>query len=190
MDPYTSIITRNSIRHFSKETVSRNLIEKIITAAACAPSAKNRQPWFFVIIKEKEIKQKIYEILLESRKKQYCKSHFYNACSDEAVKKAPFSVLVCYDKSKTTNQCDSDKLLLSLKEEQGVAAAIENLLLASHALGLGSFWLSSPIYAQDEIQTLLGLPDTLKPRAIVPIGRSKNKRRIKKIDIDKITKWF
>jgi nitroreductase len=147
MDVLEAIHTRRSIRKYENKPVPQELIKEILAAAMSAPSAGNAQPWHFVIITDREILDKVPNI------------NPYAAMA----KNAPASILVCGD--------------LSLEKFPGnwpldCAAAVQNLLLASHARGLGAVWTG--IYPDKDrmegFRRLLDLPEGVFPYTLVPLG--------------------
>jgi len=149
MDAMEAILGRRSIRKYTEKSVPEDLVREILAAAMAAPSAGNQQPWQFVVIDDR--------ILLEA----ITKFHPYAS----ALKSAPLAITVCGD-------------LEAEKFEgfwvQDCSAAIENLLVAAHAKGLGTVWLG--VYPLGNrvagIRTILGLPNAIIPLAIVALGYS------------------
>lgn len=147
MDIIETIRTRRSIRKFTSEPVTDDQIRTILEAASMAPSAGNAQPWQFVVIRDRDILDRVKSI------------NPYAAMADQA----PLSILVCGD--------------LSLEKFPGFwvqdcSACVENLLLAVHGIGLGGVWTG--IYPMEDridgFRRLLGLPDNVIPLALVVIG--------------------
>lgn len=147
MDAMEAILGRRSIRRYDGRPVTEDQIERILRAAMCAPSANNEQPWQFIVITDRRMLDRIPTI------------HPYAAM----LKEAPLAVLICGD--------------TSLEKSPGYwvvdcAAATQNLLVAAHALGLGTVWLG--VYPRqqrmDDIAALLDLPDHIKPLALVAVG--------------------
>ena len=134
--------SRRSIRRFKEEKPPLELILKAIDVARYAPSAKNSQPWRFIIIDDPEVKTKLAEIHLWAR----------------PLKNAPLGVVVaCHiDESPTSYMLDC-------------ANATLYFLLALHALGLGATWIQS-LRNVEELKELLGLPNHVVPVAIIAIG--------------------
>ena len=147
MDTLEAIMTRRSIRKYTDQPVSDELIEKLLEAAMMAPSAGNQQPWQFVVVQDKVTLSKIKDF------------HPYAGMAA----KAPLGILVCGD--------------TSLEKYPGFwvqdcSAAIQNLLLAAHAEGLGAVWTG--IYPEmDRVEgcrKIFSLPENIIPLAFIPIG--------------------
>ena len=122
MDTLDAIHTRRSIRTYLDQPVSEELIQKLLAAAMQAPSARNQQPWQFMVIDGRALLAKIATFVPNVA----------------MAGKAPLAILVCGD--------------LSLEKSEGYwvvdcAAAVENMLLAAHALGLGA--VSCGIYPRE-----------------------------------------
>ena len=147
MDVLETIRTRRSIRKYLDKPVSKDVLQQVLTAAMSAPSACNAQPWQFVVLEDRKLLGEVPKI------------HPYAAMAAEA----PLAILVCGD--------------TSLEQVPGYwvidcSAAIENLLLATHALGLGAVWTG--VYPQQErvegFRRLLGLPKNVIPHSLIPLG--------------------
>jgi nitroreductase len=147
MEVMEAIHTRRSIRKYQNKPVPEEIIREILAAAMCAPSAGNQQPWHFVVITDREILRRVPDI------------HPYAAMT----RQAPGAILVCGD--------------LSLERYPGnwvldCSAAVQNLLLAAHAKGLGAVWTG--IYPQKDrmegFRRLLHLPENIVPHTLVPFG--------------------
>ncbi|MDA3937386.1 MAG: nitroreductase family protein [Actinomycetota bacterium] len=147
MEAYEAIVSRRSIRKYTGESVSEQEIEKILTAAMAAPSAGNQQPWRFVVVTDRERINAVKETTP------------YGKMLDEAA----LALVVCGD-------------VRSLKHptmwEQDCSAAVQNVLLASHALGLGACWLGYwPKEERTEpLKAVLRLPEGVEPLAVLSIG--------------------
>jgi nitroreductase len=127
--------------------VDRELIIELLDAAMCAPSAGNEQPWQFVVIEDRALLEEVPNINPNAA----------------MTRDASVAILVCGD--------------LTLEKYQGFwvqdcSAAIQNLLLAAHAKGLGAVWTG--IYPlEDRVESmrkLFGLPGHLIPLALIPVG--------------------
>ena len=147
MDAYEAIVTRRSIRAYTAQTVSDELIKELLAAAMSAPSASNRQPWHFVVITERRQLDALPAILPYG----------------QMLKQAPLAIVMCGDRERQP---------MDGYWVQDCSAATENLLLAAHARGLGAVWLG--VYPREEriqeLSRLLGLPEQVMPMAVLSIG--------------------
>ncbi len=147
-----AIDERRSIRRFKNKDVENHLIESLIDCARKAPSAKNRQPWKFLIVKGK-IKDEIANIMINqvNESKIDLEKKLYNAnnsvtATANTIKEAPVLILVFRPKEENWLVTD----LLSL------GASIEHICLKAVDLGLGSLWIRDIIYTKDLIEKLVG----------------------------------
>lgn len=150
MDLWTAIDRRYSVRWFSSAEVSASTVRKILAAAIRAPSAGNRQPWHFIVVRREAVKHALARA----------------AYGQGFVAQAPVIIVVCADPERSAVRYGArGKELYCL---QDTAAATEHMLLAATALGLGGCWVG----AFDEMAAAraLALPRGLRPVAIVPIG--------------------
>ncbi len=147
MDLLELIKSRRSIRRFSPTPVAKEMVKALLECAMSAPSAHNRQPWHFVVIEQRDLLDRIPEI------------HPYA----KMVTQATLAILVVGDPS--------------LEHAPGYfvldcSAAVQNTLLAAHALGLGAVWVG--VYPREErikaFGELFGIPAPLVPFALIPIG--------------------
>ena len=142
-----NIHSRKSVRAYTSEDVTPAQVETILKAAMAAPSGMNAQPWRFVVVREQATKDKL--------------AGGFN----KIIAKAPVVVIVC---GKTTGKMGGE----NKNWTADCAAATENLLLATEALGLGAVWTACYPY-EDRMKPAieaLGLPEEICPYCIVPIG--------------------
>ncbi|MBS7625086.1 MAG: nitroreductase family protein [Candidatus Bathyarchaeia archaeon] len=150
MDIFEVFKLRRSIRAFTREEVTDEEIEKILEAARWAPSAGNIQPWEFIIVRRPDIKREIARAAL----------------NQTFIEEAPVVIVVCADEFRSSRVYGSRGA--NLYCIQDTAAAIENILLAACALGLGACWVGA--FYEEEVRQILKIPKGLRPVAIVPIG--------------------
>lgn len=150
MNVFEAIMNRRSIRKFEKTPVDEKLIGLILFSATQAPSSGNVQDWNFIVVMDEEKKKRLARAALDQ----------------DFIVDAPINIVVCTDLEKISLRYgERGKKLYSI---QNTAAAVQNILLAAHALGLGSVWVGA--FDEEEVKTVLELPDNLRPVAILPIG--------------------
>jgi nitroreductase len=179
MDVVEAIRTRRSIRRFKPDDVSDELIRRLIDAARWAPSGGNAQPWVFIIVKDRQLKEKIRSFLADralryaesvegkeelEKLRSDAKSRWIEAVKSERyqkhVREAPVLIAIFGDSSSNCHIHDC-------------CAATQNLILASHAFGLGSCWIDPGIsdeITESQIRSLLKAPENLRIVSIVTIG--------------------
>lgn len=170
MDVFTAIEGRRSCRNFLPEPVSQDTIEKILEAAIWAPSPLNTQPWEFIVITNEEVKKKIFSEAERCRKWAIEKSgwKWLGSYQVDFVQSAPAIIVVIGDPKKTGVDM--------FQEEGGVgyqhacAAAIQNIHLAAHALGLSSIWFT--FFDKKPMREILGIDPAKTPLALVCLGKA------------------
>jgi len=147
MDVIEAIHTRRSVRKYLDQPVPEELIERLLAAAMMAPSARNSQPWQFVVVTERQLLREVARINPNAHMARH----------------APLGILICGD--------------LELEKSPGYwvvdcAAAAENMLLAAHGLGLGAVWTG--VYPRqqrmDGFRGLLRLPENIQPHSFIVVG--------------------
>lgn len=184
------IFERTCCRNFdSKKRVKKSDIRLILKAGQAAPSAKNRQPYFFIVIKNKKRLKEIAKAAVIGRQKQFkgwnaekaqemIKGNNYLNSNDGIISKATLAILILKNSDPDYKEASAKEL--DIKEEQGVACAAYSIMLAAWSLGLGSAWLCSPLYIKEELKIILekyGVTwrENWEPRVIIPIGYPKIK---------------
>ncbi len=147
MNTMDAIYSRRSVRKFSEESVSSDDLKKIIAAGMMAPSAGNQQPWHFITITDKEKLAEVGNVNPNAK----------------MASGAPAAIMVCGD--------------LELEKHPGYwiqdcSAAVQNMLLAVHAMDLGAVWTGTwPVTQRVEgFRAMLNLPKTVNPLALIIIG--------------------
>lgn len=151
MELFEAIKKRRSVRRFEpQKEVARGLVEKLLEAAVEAPSAGNLQVWRFWVVSNKELKEKLAQA----------------AYYQDFVALAPVVIVVGADLDQAfRGYGERGKNVYAL---QDTAAAAENILLAASDLGLGSCWVGA--FDERAVSEVLGLPPSIRPLAILPIG--------------------
>jgi nitroreductase len=142
MDALDAIRTRRSVRTYERRPVPRELLEEVVDCARLAATARNVQPWAFVVVTSPAGRA---------------------ALAEAAVHNGPF---IADAGACVVVLCEETKYYL----EDG-SAAVQNLLVAARARGLGSCWVAGDKkpYA-DAVRRLVGAPDTHRLVALVPVG--------------------
>ncbi|MEM3555552.1 MAG: nitroreductase family protein [Candidatus Micrarchaeia archaeon] len=162
-DFFTVVKERRMVRKFKKKEVPFELIEKIIEAGRWAPSAMNTQPWEFIIVRSNEGRKKVREIY------------------DEASSTAGFY-------KQNTEFIENAVLIITLSDTEKIAhklstaAAVENMLLAATALGLGSVWLYRPLAVEktiNELKKFFKIPEKYEIIGIIAVGYPDEKPQAK-----------
>lgn len=155
MDTLEAILNRRSIRQYTSEQVTDDQLSVILKSAMYAPSAVNKQPWHFIVFRDKKTMEQIIDV-------------HPNA---SMLARANVAIMICWDEH--------------LQHDVGYgpvdcAAATQNMLLAAHSIGLGAVWVG--IYPRqpraDAVHKIFGLPEHIKGFAIISIGYPAEKKTI------------
>lgn len=180
---------RRTVRRFKPDPVPDEYIEKILEAARWAQSGANAQPWEFIVIKDKETKNKIVELYQEHRKEAWAiektriRELRHPAYTDGletrkgpiGFKDAPVLILVCGD----PRAVQASVLITHFLPNEGgpgahflknMANATQILHLAVVALGLGSQWISVNSVTEAKLKRLLDVPEEIAIHTMVPVG--------------------
>lgn len=154
MEPFSSrtlelIFGRRSIRVFRPGVIPEGTVRQLLAAAMAAPSAVAKDPWHFVVVRQRETLSRMAGVL----------------SNGSMLHGAALAISVCGD-LETAHDRQLSYLL------QDCAAATQNLLLAAHALGLGACWLG--VHPREErighLQQLFELPPAVIPVAVIALG--------------------
>lgn len=153
-----NIISRKSIRKYTEQEVPHSMIKTILDSAMSAPTAHNRRPYHFIVIKDKLVKDLL------------CEVNPYSTM----VKESSLTIAVCGD---TEVEPTMDFI------HHGCAAAVQNILLTAHALGLGAVWVGVSQGAENgwdkHVSKVLQLPEHIKPISLIPIGYPDQERKVR-----------
>jgi nitroreductase len=169
-DFFEVVHTQRAARTFLPDDVDDATVARILTAATHAPSAENSQPFVFVVVRDPAARAAIGELTarlwqggageLEAGRLSPGFWRDVDRGAMGGVAAAPVLVVVCGDTRLTYPQSMG----------ASVFPAVQNLLLAAHALGLGSTLTTLPVVGGDELGRLLDLPPEVVPVAVVPVG--------------------
>jgi F420 biosynthesis protein FbiB-like protein len=169
---------RRSIRRYTAQPVPPETLERLLTAAVWAPSAHNRQPWRFVTVTAAETKQRLARAMADRlRADRLADGDALEAVEADAARSqaritgAPVVVAVCLTLADMDAYPDARRQNAEyLMAVQSVAMAVQNLLLAAQAEGLGACWMCAPLFCSEAVVGALGLPAEWQAQALVTLG--------------------
>ena len=150
MKIFDGIKSRRSVRLYNSKPIEIEIINQIIESAIWAPSGKNGQPWKFKIITEQNIIEEIAKLSANSR----------------WLKTAPCLIIVYLDKRCSYHY---------IKDVQSCGAAIQNMLLTAHEMGIGSCWIGDLLEKANSVNELLQVYDYLELMGVVSLGYGRGK---------------
>jgi nitroreductase len=180
-DVFEVIGTQRAMRRLKPDPVPEEYIKKVLWAATRAPSGGNRQPWRFLVVRDAEKRKQLGEIY-RSVWEEYAKAGYGTAArelspedaeSNERVLRSaqyladhmnevPVLIVVCTFPSGSVNT--------GVAEGSSIYPAVQNLMLAARALGLGTALTTLHRMKQDEVREVLGIPETVETAALIPLG--------------------
>ncbi|MBU0456537.1 MAG: nitroreductase family protein [Nanoarchaeota archaeon] len=147
------IKTRRNVKYFLPKFVSWENISRVIDAGRHAPSCGNIQNWKFIVVMNPDSKQQLAELAHQ----QY------------EIIQAPVLIVVCSELEKAERYYGvRGEKLYSI---QNCAAAIQNMLLEAHSLGLATRWIGA--FNDDEVKEMLNIPAEISVQAIIALGYAK-----------------
>jgi nitroreductase len=165
------VFAQRAHREYSDEPVGDETVELVLRAGTHAPSAENKQPWEFIVVRD-HATQKVIHDLTEEAWNTAGRAFSETRIPPEMLKEvdygiagggyrtAPVLVVVCADVDRG----------LKVTVGSSIFPCVQNMLLAATALGLGCALTTLGAQAGDELRALLALPEAVVPQAIVPLG--------------------
>ena len=186
-DFFEVIGTQRAMRRLKPDPVPEELIKKLIWAATRAPSGGNRQPWRFLVITDATKRKAIADLYSEAwevyRASGYGGSAGKQLSAEDAesnervlrssqyladhMAEVPVLILVCTFSAPSVNA--------GIASGSSIYPAVQNLMLAARALGLGTALTTIHRQKQDEVRTLLDIPESVETAALIPVGWPKGK---------------
>jgi nitroreductase len=160
MDVIEAIKTRRSIRKFSDRPVEPEKLRTVLEAAQMAPSWANMQCWRFVVVQDREVRARISEL---SYVAEYFAARGYKSNpAQKALSEAPVVIVACAEPELSGDLRGQQYYLTD------VGIAMENLMLAAHAEGLGSVFVG--VFNENELCDLLQIPPAVRIVGLFPMG--------------------
>jgi len=194
LEIFEAINTQRAMRRLKPDPVPDDLIWKVLEAATRAPSGGNRQPWNFLVVRDPEKKRKIAEWYLDSWNKSY-------GLIKQAAMASPETAKTYASAEYLANHlAEVPVLIIATVNNAGVAPvsppgasiypAVQNLMLAARALGLGTCLTTLHRTHEAEVKQLLGISENVETMALIPLGWPKGKFGAgPRLPVDKVTYW-
>ena len=199
IDLFDAVYSARALRRFKPDPVPDDVITKVLDAAIRAPSGSNQQSWLFVVIKDSAQRKRIGDIyrkggqilfkLYESRTKP---EHMSQETYDRILKSAsylvehmadaPVLLLACLRQDapaapppNLTPEMASAMRAMGRMAGSSIYPAVQNVILACRAFGLGTVLTTIHAFFEDEVKEVLGLPKDVSTFALMPIGYPRGK---------------
>jgi 5,6-dimethylbenzimidazole synthase len=168
---YRVMAARRDMRHFSSEPLAPELLERLLAAAHLAPSVGLMQPWRFIRVRDRCLRERIHLLVEEERSRT---AAALGEREEEFMRLKVEGVLDCGELLVAGLAPDRDKHVFGRRtmpemDLASVACAIQNLWLAARAEGVGMGWVS--LFDPEALRELLRMPPGSKPVAVLCLGR-------------------
>ncbi len=187
------IAQRRSIRKFTDAPVPDETIRELLHAATLAPSGKNRQPWRFVVVRGEQRAAMVATMRAGMEKLKALGVDLGSSpWTVQIMERAPVTIFVFNDNTTLDNAekpLTAQDVLFNAVDVQSIGAAIQNLLLAAHDMGLGTLWICDIFYAYPEFCDWLG--ETHQMIAAVAVGYpAETPQSRPRKSVDEVTRWL
>lgn len=154
---------QRAVRAFAAREVDDATVERVLEAAVRAPSGSNTQPWRFIVVRDREVKSALGEAYEEGLREAYGDQVPARGQNRTPWAEVPVLVVVCVQVPGGTGRA-------GFQTGASVYPAVQNLMLAARALGLGSVLTTLHRRKRERIHEILRIPETYDSAAIVPLG--------------------
>ena len=169
---------RHSVRRYAQQPIAEAVIDELLRCATRAPSAHNRQPWRFAVLREPASKVRLARAMAAKLRSDRLADGDDAAVvaadvarSFERITRPPIVVLIAASMQDMDQYPDARRHAAeAAMAMQSTAMATQNLLLAASAAGLGACWMCAPLFCPETAREALDLPPDWQPQAIVTLG--------------------
>ena len=173
MDLFDAMATQRAVRRFKPDPVPSETVSRVLDAATRAPSGGNSQPWSFVVLRDAEIRRQVGALYKDAwdaggidrftSDPDPARARVYRSAKylAERMGEAPVLILACVESGGRGP---------SFTTGASIYPAVQNLMLAARALGLGTVITTIHRGREREIRELLGIPDDVTTAALIPMG--------------------
>ena len=161
---------RRSIRKYQNRMVERGDIEKLIEAARLAPSAKNRQPWKYIVYTGAE-KETLLNAMEQGLDREAAEHHLLPKSAFglpdafhtlQVMRQAPVVIIVMNTNGQSPyEEIETDRRFSEICDSLSIGASIENMLLKATQLGLGTLWIANTCFAYHDMMQVIQAPGQL-----------------------------
>lgn len=164
------IAERRSIRKFKEQNVSKEQIETIVEAARLAPSAKNRQPWKYIVYTGEE-KARLLAVMETGLKKEQSEHALLPESAYglpdafhtlQIMREAPVAIIVMNTNGQSPyKQIGTNQRVAEICDSLSIGASIENMILKATEIGLGTLWIANTCFAYEDLVDFIREPGQL-----------------------------
>lgn len=189
---FEAMNTQRAIRYLKPDSIPEDMITRLMEAATKAPSGTNQQHWSFIVVRNADLRKQLGDIYQKAGRAAIPRIQYVEAENqrlfDSAVYlvdhlgEAPVLILACIEHGGSTG----------LTTGASIYPAVQNILLAARALGLGSVLTTFHKAYEQEVKNILGLPDNVETAALLPVGFPAEGVRYgptKRRSLDEVVHW-
>lgn len=177
MELLEGIRTRRSLRQLAARPVPREIVDEVLELAAMAPAPHHTRPWRYVIVSAGPRKALAERMGAAWRADLEHDGHPEELIarllrkSERQITMAPALILACLTHEGLRDWPDERRAGNEwAMAQQSIGAAMQNMMLAAHARGLASYWISAPLFAPEACREVLGLPAEYVAQAFIVLG--------------------
>jgi coenzyme F420-0:L-glutamate ligase/coenzyme F420-1:gamma-L-glutamate ligase len=171
-----AIAGRRSVRQFADRPVAPEAIEAVIAAACLAPAPHHTRPWRFVVLSP-DARAALAAVMGRAWRRDLRRDGVQETRIEALLERsrvqimaAPALILVGFLRDALRAWPDPRRRSETMMFAQSTGAALQNLMLAAHGRGLGSYWISAPLFCPAAVRRALGLPPQFEAQALVALG--------------------
>jgi nitroreductase len=179
-----AIHTTRSLRRFRPDPIPDEVLDELLEAAVRAPSGGNAQSWRFLVIRDPQVRGRVGALykkawdeysppsrlaaITDPRERRRVESAYY--LGEHMGDEAPVLVMVCAPRGQTTSGAAAASPNAARTAGASVYPAVQNLLLAARARGIGGCLTTIHLYREAQVKAVLGVPEDVDTYALVPLG--------------------
>ncbi len=179
MDAIEAIRTRRSLRQLSDRPVPHEILDDVLELAATAPAPHHTRPWRYVIVlppSRRRLANAMGEAWREDLERDGHPAELIDKLlrkSERQITSAPALLLACLTDEGLRKWPDGRRARNEwAMAQQSIGAAMQNIMLSAHAMGLSSYWISAPLFAPEACAEALGLPEGWVAQAFIVLGHA------------------
>ncbi len=170
--------SRRSVRVYENRPIADDVLRELLETAIWSPSAHNRQPWRFAVVRDPAHKEHLANQMAHQLRKDLEADGVAEAIiaadtgrSTTRIIGASAAIVLCLTMADMDHYPDAKRSEAErIMAVQSVAMAGQNLLLAAHAAGLGACWMCAPLFCPNVVRDSLELPLDWEPQALITLG--------------------
>jgi nitroreductase len=180
MDFFDVVTTQRAIRRLKTDPIPDAALRQIMDAAICAPSGGNRQGWSFLVVRDPAKRARLGELYREAWG-ELMKVPYYAGAAKEAPPDSPAGKMLASARHLGEHLGEAPVLILAcialdsgvqptLTTGASIYPAVQNIMLAARALGIGSCITTIHRFRDAQVKELLGIPADVETAALIPLG--------------------